>query len=130
RAAELELGDMAAKGSGGVMILAVDVVGYCTAQGYIFCGGGYGEEEATGDGKVEDLREGDAGFGGEKVGFGIEVDEAVDAGGEQEVAVFEEADVAVAAAHADGKSAVVQAGGDAGKIVLPVEGEEFGVVVW
>src|SRR5438477_4751140 len=128
-AAELELGDVAAEGSGGVVVFAVDVVGYCSTEGYIFCSGGDGEEEAAGHGEVEDLREGDAGFGGEEAGLGIEVDEAVHSGREQEVAVFEEADVAVAAAHADGESAVVQASGDGGKVALPVEGEDFGVVV-
>src|SRR5438445_1133942 len=92
-AEELELGDVAADGSGGVVIFAVDVVGDCSTEGYIFCAGGDGEEEAARDGEVEYLREGDAGFGGEEAGLGIEGDQAVHAGGEQEVAVFEEADV-------------------------------------
>ncbi len=126
---QLELRDVAAEGSGGVVVLAVDVVGDCSTQGYIFCAGRDGEEEAAGDGEVEDLREGDAGFGGEEAGLGIEVDQAVHAGGEQEIAVFEEADVAVAAAHAYGECSVVQAGGDGGKVALPVERDDLCVVV-
>ena len=74
---------MAAEGSGDVVVFAVDVVGNCSAEGYIFCAGRDGEEEAAGDGEVEDLREGDAGFGGEEAGLGIEVDQAVHAGGER-----------------------------------------------
>ena len=126
---ELELGDVAAEGSGDVVVFAVDVVGDCSAEGYVFCAGGDGEEEAAGDGEVEDLREGDAGFGGEEAGLGIEGDEAVHPGGEQEVAVLEEADVAVAAAHAYGERAVVEAGGDGGEVALPVEGDDVGAVV-
>ena len=36
---EFELGDVAAEGSGDVVILAVDVVGNCSTEGYIFCSG-------------------------------------------------------------------------------------------
>src|SRR5438270_7691341 len=89
---ELELGDVAAEGSGGVVVFAVDVVGYCSTQGYIFCTRGDGEEEPAGDGESEDLREGYAGLGSEEAGLGIEVDEEVHSRGEQEIAVFEEAD--------------------------------------
>jgi hypothetical protein len=110
------------------MIFAVDVVGNCSTQGYIFCSWGDREEEAARDGEVEDLREGDTGFGGEEAGLGIERDQAVHSGGEQEVAVFEEADVAVASAHAYREGSVVEACGDGGKVALPVEGEDLGVV--
>lgn len=127
---ELELGDVATKGSGGVVVFAVDVVGYCSAEGYIFCAGRDGKEEASGNGEVEDLREGDAGFGSEEAGLGVEVDEAIHCGGDEEVAVLEEADVAVASAHADGECAVVEVGGECGKVALPVEREEFCAVGW
>ena len=70
---ELELGDVAAKGSGDVVVFAVDVIGDCSAERYIFGAGGDREEEAAGNGEVKDLREGDAGFGGEQAGFGVEV---------------------------------------------------------
>ena len=71
---ELELGDVAAEGSGVVVVLAVDVVGYGSAEGYVLCAGTDGQEEAAGDGEVEDLGEGDAGFGGEEAGGGVEGD--------------------------------------------------------
>src|ERR1700732_2518575 len=93
-----------------------------------FVPGETGRKKA-GDGEVEDLREGDAGLGSEKAGFGIEVDQAVHPGGEEEIAVFEEADVAVAAAHAYGEHSVMKAGGDGGKVTLPVEREDLCVVV-
>ncbi len=70
---ELELRDVAAEGSGDVVVLAVDVVGDGSAEGDVFGAGGDGEEEAAGDGEVEDLGEGDAGFGGEEAGRGVEV---------------------------------------------------------
>src|SRR5438477_6842947 len=57
-AQEFELGDVTAEGAAGVVVFAMDVVGYCSTQGYIFCSGGDGKEEATRNGKVEDLREG------------------------------------------------------------------------
>lgn len=122
---EFEPGNVAAKGSGGVVILAVDVVRNCSTEGYILCAWRDGEEEASGNGEVEDLRERDAGFGSEEAGLGVEVDEAIHCGSDEEVAVLEEADVAVAAAHADGECAVVEVGGECGKVALPVEREEL-----
>jgi hypothetical protein len=107
------------------MVFAMDVVGNCSAEGYIFCSGSDGEKKTTGDSEVEDLREGYASFGGEEAGFGVEVDEAIHRGGDEEVAVLEEADVAVAAAHANGERTVVEVGGEGGEIALPVEREEL-----
>ena len=60
---------------------------------------------------------------------GVERDEAVHAGGLEEVAAFEEADVSVGAAHADGEGAVGEVGGDAGEVGLPGEGDEVGLVL-
>ncbi len=74
---EFELRDVAAEGSGDVVVFAVDVVGNCSTEGYILRSGSDREEEAAGDGEVEDLRESDSGFGGEEAGLGVEVDEAV-----------------------------------------------------
>ena len=122
---ELELGDVAAEGSGGVVILAVDVVGDCSAEGYIFCSRSDGEKEASGDGEVEDLGEGDARLGGEEAGLGVEVDEAIHGGGDEEVAVLEQADVAIAAAHADGERAVVEVAVSAGKSLCQWSGRSF-----
>ena len=65
-----------------------------------------------------------SGFGGEEAGLGVEVDEAVHAGGDEEVAVLEEADVAVAAAHAYGECAVVEASRDVEEVALPVERDD------
>ena len=103
---------MPAEGTRDVVILAVNVVGNCSTQGYIFGSRRDGKEKPAGDGEVEDLREGDAGLSSKQARFGIKVDQAVHPGRLQQVAVFEEADVAVAAAHADGERAVVEAGGD------------------
>ena len=122
---QFELCDVAAEGSGDVVVLAVDVVGNCSAQSYIFCSGRDGEEKAAGNGEVEDLREGDAGLGGEEAGLGIEVDQAVHAGREEELAVLEQADIAIAAAHANGKRAVVETGGDRGKSLCQWSGITF-----
>ncbi len=66
-----------------------------------------------------------AGFGGEQTGLGVERDQAVHAGGDDEVAFLEQADVAVGAAQADGEDAVVHALGDAGVLALPVKGDEM-----
>lgn len=122
---EFELGNVAAEGPGAVVIFAVDVIGDCSTESYIFCARGNGKKEASGNGEVEDLREGDAGFGGEEASLGVEVDEAIHCGGDEEVAVLEEADVAVAAAHADGECAVVEVGSECGKVALPVERKKF-----
>ena len=127
---EFELGDVAAEGSGDVVVLAVDVVGDCSTESYVFCAGRDGKEKAARNGEVEDLREGYSSFGGEEAGLGIEVDEAVHAGGDEEIAVLEEADVAVAAAHAYGQRAVVEAVGDGGKVALPVERDDVRAVGW
>ena len=118
---QLELRDVAAEGSGDVVVLAVDVVGNCSAESYVLRSGRDGQEKAAGNGEVEDLRERDARFGGEEAGLGIEGDQAVHAGGDQEISVLEQADVAVAAAHADRKGSVVQAGRCGGKVALPVQ---------
>ncbi len=127
---ELELGDVAAEGPGGVMVFPVDVVGYCSTQGYIFCSGRNGQKKAAGDSEVKNLREGDSALCGEEAGLGIEVDQAIHAGGQKEVAVFEEADVAVAAAHTDGERSIVQAGCNGGKVALPVERDDLRAVGW
>ena len=63
-----------------MVVLAVDIVGNCSTKRYIFCSRRYGEEKSAGDGKIEDLGERDAGFGGEKAGLGVEVDQAVHSG--------------------------------------------------
>ena len=126
---ELKGGDVAGEGAGVLVVFAVDVVGDGTAEGDVFGAGGDGEEEAARDGEVEDLGEGDAGLGGEEAGLRVEGDEAVHAGGLEEIAAFEEADVAVAAAHADGEGAVGEVGGDAGEVRLPGEGDEGGLVL-
>ena len=114
--------DVAAEGAGDVVVLAVDVVGDGAAEGDVFGSGRDGQEEAARDGEVEDLRERDAGLGGEKAGLGVEVDQAVHAGGEQQIAVLEQADVAIAAAQSDGQRAVVQAAAAGGKSLCQCSG--------
>ena len=106
---QFEARDVVAEGAGDVVVLAVDVVGDGAAEGDVLGSGRDGQEESARHGEVEDLRERDARFGGEHAGRGIEVDQAVHAGGLQQGAVLEQADVAVAAAQADGERAVVQA---------------------
>ena len=88
-----------------------------------------GEEPASGNAEIEDLGEGDAGLGGEDTGGGVKGEQAVHAGGDEEVALVKEADVAVGATHADGKKAFVEIAGDCGEVRLPVERDELGVVV-
>ncbi len=61
--------------------------------------------------------------------FWIKGEQAVHAGGDEEVALFEEADIAVAAAHADGENGVMQVIGDGGVVALPVQRDEVGAVV-
>ena len=104
---QLEAGNVAAEGSGDVVVLAVDVVGNGAADGDVFGAGSDGQKEAARDGEVENLGESDAGFAAENAGLRIEADQAVQpsgdtgtAGGKQG-AVFEQADVAIAAASAD-----------------------------
>ncbi len=125
---EFELRDVAAEGAGDVVVLAVDVVGDCSAERDVLCAGRDRKEEAARNGEVEDLRERDAGFGGEEAGLGVEAEQAVHAGGDEELAVLEQADVAVAAAHADGQRAVVHAVDDGGKVALPVERDDVRAV--
>ena len=119
---------MTAKGAGGVMVLAVDVIGDGSAERDVLGAGGDGEKPAAGDGEVEDLRKGDAGLGGEDAGVLVKGEQTVHAGGDQETALIEEAHVAVGAAHADGQNARVETVADGGEVALPVEGDEVGAV--
>ena len=128
---ELKLGDVGAEGAGEVVIFAVDVVGNGAAEGDVFRSRGDGEEPAVRDGEVEELGEREAGFGGEDSLLLVKAEQAVHAGGDEEVAALEEAGVAVAAAHADGECTgghavvVLQ---DPGVVGLPGERDECAVV--
>ncbi len=106
---QFEAGNVAAKGAGDVVVLAVDVVGNGTADGDVFCAGSDGQKEAARDGEIENLGESDAGFTAQDSGLRIEADEAVQPTGDarpagrKEGAVFKQADVSVATAGADGQ---------------------------
>ena len=88
-----------------------------------------GRKKPRGTAEVENLGEGDAGFGGEEAGGRVEMDETVHAGGDDEVAVFEQAGIAVGAAHAYGEGSVVEAGDVGGEVGLPVLGDEVGGIM-
>ena len=126
---QLELRDVTAEGSGDVVVLAVNVVGDGSAEGHILCSRRDGKKEAARNGEVEDLRQRDAGLGGEQAGLGIEGDQAVHARGHQQVAALEQADIAIAASHADRQHAVVHPAGDRRIVALPVQRNDVRVVV-
>ena len=78
---ELELRHVAAEGAGDVMVLAVDVVRDRAAERDVLRAGRDRQKEAARNGEVENLRERDAGLGGEDTGRRIEPEQAVHAGG-------------------------------------------------
>lgn len=85
---------------GYVMIFAVNVVGNCTTDGYIFCPGRNGEEISARHGEIEDLLQGDAGLAAEQSHRRIEMQQPVHAGSLEQRAVLEETHVTIAASEA------------------------------
>ena len=81
---QLELRDVAAKGSSDMMVLAVDVVGDRAAKGDVLRPRRHRQKEAARDGEVQDLCQRHAGLRGKQTGFGIKGKEAVHAGGAQQ----------------------------------------------
>ncbi len=110
------------------MIFAVDVIGDRAAEGYVFCAGRDGKKPAARHGEVEDLRERYARFGGQNAAYRVKGKQPVHPSGLDQGAVLEQADVAVAAPHADGQRSVVDAVDDARELVLPMNGAHVGVV--
>ena len=70
-----------------------------------FVPGVTGQKEAARNGEIEDFGQRHSRFAAQDAGLGIEGEEAVHAEGLQQHAIFEQADIAVAAAGADGQQA-------------------------
>ena len=70
---------MAAEGSGDVVVFAMNVVGNCSAYGYIFRSRCDGQKESARDGEVENLCERGSCFAAQNAGSRVEVQEAVHA---------------------------------------------------
>ena len=119
---------MVAERAGGFVVLAVDVVGDGAAERDVLGSRRDGKEEAARDGEVKNLCECDAGFGREDTTVGVERQKAVHRCGLEQRAVFEQADVAIAAAHANGQRAAVNTVEHRGEVALPVHRQNRRVV--
>ena len=126
---QFEARNVAAEGAGDLVVLAVDIVGDGAAEGDVLGAGSDGKEEAARNSEVEDLRERNAGLGGQDAGLGVEIDQAVHAGGLEQRAVLQQADIAVAATESDRKRAVLRARQNGGKIALPVERDDLRAIL-
>ena len=129
RAHQLEAGNVVAKGARSLMVLAVDVVGNGATERNVLRPRSDRQKEAARHREVENLCQRDAGLGGQDAGLGVEVEQAVHARRLQQVAVFQQANVAVAAAQSHRQRAAAQPSHHTGKVALPVEGDEFRVVL-
>src|ERR1700723_3639345 len=96
---------MAAEGSRDVMILPMNIIGDCAAHSNVFRSRSDGQEKTSGHGKVEDLSQRNPCLAAENARSRIEVEQAIHAARVQQRAVFEQADVAVAAARSHRKLA-------------------------
>jgi hypothetical protein len=123
---EFEAEHVAAESAGEVVILAVDVVGNCAADGYIFGARCDRQEKSSGNRKVKDLLKGDASLAAEHAGGRIEMEEAIHARGLEQRAVLEQADVTVAAPKADGELFCSRSVGQ-GEVGGPVQRHEVGL---
>ena len=112
-----------------MVVLAVNIVGNRAAEGDILRPGRDRKKEAARHREVKNLRKGDAGLGGEDAGCGIERQQPVHAGCYQQIAAFEQADIAIAAAHAHRQAAVVEMRSSGGVIALPLQGDQVRVIL-
>ncbi len=118
---QLELRYVAAEGAGVVVVLAVDVVGDGAAERDVLGARRDRKEEAAWHGEVEDLRQRNAGLRREQASDRVEVQQAIHGRGLEKRAVLEQADVAVASTHANGKRAMMDAVDCAREVALPVQ---------
>src|ERR1700753_845255 len=127
---QLKLRDVPAEGTRDMMVFAMDIVRNCSTQGYIFRSRGDRQKESARHGEVEYLCKGGAGFGRKQAGLRVELDQTVHSRGDEKIAVFQEADIAVTATHANRKHSVMQTGGDGRKVTLPMERDDLCVIAW
>src|SRR5215467_12460634 len=94
---------MTAEGSGEVVVLAMNIVGNCSTDSYIFCSGSDGQKESARYGEVEDLSQRDPCLAAQYTRAGVETQKAVHAARLQQRATLQQTDVAIAAPCADGQ---------------------------
>src|SRR5580704_11728572 len=122
---QLEARHMAAEAAREVVILAVNVIGNCAADSYIFSARRHRQKESAWYREVENFRQSCPGFAAEDASCGIEMQEAIHAARLQQRPVFEQADIAIAAASAHGQ--LLGRGWSAqGKITLPAQRHQLG----
>ena len=92
---------MTTESPGNMMVLAVNIVGNRAANGHIFGPRRDREEKAAWNGKLEYLRQGNAGLAAEHPRLRIEVQQFIQASRREKRAVIEQTDIAIASALAD-----------------------------
>src|SRR5580658_6490364 len=94
-----------AKGAGDVMILAMNVVGDGSANGDVFRSRRYREKKAARDGEIQDFSQSYSRLAAQDTSCRIEGEQAVHAKSLQQHAIFEQADITIAPAGANGQQA-------------------------
>src|SRR5271163_4185267 len=112
-----------------MMVLAVDVVGNRSSNSYVFRPRAHGQKPSPRYGKIENLRQGHPSFAAQPAGLGIERDEAIQVRRLQQGPMLQQANVAVAASHANGEHFRFRSDG-CWKIFFPEQGVEFRGLLW